>query len=268
MSLGNKDNNKDSRYQPTYYSAYTGFNTGSTVDPSRISYSFWNRMLKITITPVAGRNDDGTVRWDKDNSISAHLTHTKAHILAQTIKAFLEDPVTYNSSGIISNETLVTISNGEEFNTPGYYLVMRKINKETGETLSSYTYHFNTGFHSSVKNYNEKTAEFSLYSDPFDTLEIVQFMKLLESYEEAMTGANAYAVVEAITSDRMFRNTFDNIEACAKALGVAKNFGGGSSNSSVFNNRNNRAPVGGSNRPQSDSGAHMTPDEIEDRLFG
>ena len=51
MALGNYDNNKKEQYTPTYYSAY---NTGNAegVDPSSLSYTFFNRMLKLSISPL------------------------------------------------------------------------------------------------------------------------------------------------------------------------------------------------------------------------
>ena len=268
MALGTRDNNRENRYAPTYYSAYSAFNTVSKVDPSRLSFSFWNRMLKVTITPMIQKQGDGAISWDRSNAISAYLTHTKAQILSREIKAFLKDPENNNSCGVISNETLITISNGKEFGTTGCFLVMRKIDKETGKTLSSYSYEFNMNFHSSVRYYDEGSATFELATDPYVYIEIEQFVALLDNYVLAMTGATAYAVVDAMVGERSFREISETIEACAKSLGVSTNRsqnGGGSNNTSVFNQRNNHN--GGSTARGNSSIPYASAEEVEDSLF-
>lgn len=264
MALGDYDNNKKEIKKPTVYSPYAGFNTFSTVDPSRIAYSFWNRMLKITVTPMTGKNADGSANWDTNNAMAAYFTHTKAHIMANEIRNFLKDPDMYTSSGVISNETLVTISNGAEFGVQGVFLVLRKIDKETGKTLSSYSYQFNTDFHSAVRNYDEKTAQFGTEFDEYSMLEVHQLLMVLDSYVESMTYAQAYAVVDSI--DYNHRQIMDLLNACAQSLGVSKASvsGSRSSGSSIFNQRNNRSMATKSNG----STQHVSADDIEEDLFG
>lgn len=243
MALGsNYDNNRDQQKHVSVYSAYGATNTFSTVDQSRIRYSFWNKTLKIEIIPVADRDANGRITWDYKNAMSAYLTHTKAYILACEIRKFLEDPERYNSSGVVSNETLVTISNGREFGVGGYFLVIRKVNKETGAEVSSYAYQFNTTkTYNSVRNYNAKTAEFASEFDEYSLLEINQLLNILDGYVNAMTYATAYSVMDAM--DYNYNQMMTTLEAIASNLGVPISSGTKNSGSSksVFNQRNNQS---------------------------
>lgn len=269
MALGSYDNNRDNQVRkPTVYSPYGASNTFSTVDPSRVAYSFWNKMLKITVTPMANKGEDGSVTWAKDDAVAAYLTHTKAQIFANEIRNFLKDPQTYNSSGIITNETLLTISNGEEFNTPGVFLVVRKIDKDNGHTLSSYSYQFNTDFYNSVRNYNEQDASFNTEFEDYSMLEVHQLLAVLDAYVESMTYAQAYAFIDA--TDYNYNQIMSVLDACAKGLGVSvegrKGLSGNKSNSSVFNQRGRGNNSG---RPNVGSSVqHMSAEELEEDIFG
>ena len=271
MALGSYDNNRgEERKRPTVYSPYGFANTVSAVEVSRLSFSFWNKMLKITITPMVKKNDDGTITWDREGAGAGYLTHSKALILANEIRNFLSDRDKFNSSGIISNETLITISNGKEFGVDGTYLVLRKIDKETGKTVSSWCYQFNTDFYNSVRNYDETTAAFSTEFDEYTNLEINQMLTLLDSYVESMTYAQAYANIDS--TDYNYSQILNVLNACAKGLGVETGKGGysgGSSknNSSVFNQRSTgvSAPSGA----RAGSGVqHVSAEDLEEDLFG
>ena len=85
----NQDNNKK-LYEPTVYSPVQ-FKNPTGVDPSELSFSFWNRMLKITISPkLDSKAGDKYDTYDDKNNISIHINHMKARILLQEIAKFLE----------------------------------------------------------------------------------------------------------------------------------------------------------------------------------
>lgn len=264
--LGEYDNNRgDMPKRPTVYSPYSFSNTFSTVDPSRMSFSFWNRMLKVTITPMIGKNDAGVPTFDKDNAISAYFTHTKALIMAREIRKFLADPATYNSSGIISNETLVTISNGEEFNQPGIYLVVRKIDKETGNSLSSYAYHFNTELYNSVRNYKAADMSFITEFDEYANIEIEQLLTLLDTYVESMTYAQAYSTIDAV--DYNYNQMMNCLNEICKGLGIEMKSGKDRkpyNNNSIFNKKGTTTGYTAGGKTVQ----HVSPEEVEEDLFG
>lgn len=266
MPLGKPtDNNKPEIKRPTVLSPYVFVNTFSTVDPSRMTFSFWNRSLKITICPMSGKTEAGIPTYDKDSAIAAYFTHTKAYIMANEIRKFLEDPISYNSSGVLTKETLVTISNGEEFNTPGVYLVIRKIDKETGKTLSSYAYQFRTDFYNSVRNYDQNSLQFSTEFEEYTNLEVTQFLAVLDTYVEAMTYAQAYAVVDSV--DYNYNQMMNRLTDICTALGVEVKGKKPYNNSSVFNQKTSNgysANANGNDR----SVRHVSPEDIEEDLFG
>lgn len=263
MLGGRNDNNSQQRKSPVVFSGYSMTNTFSNVDKTKFRPSFWNQMLKLEIIPAIPTGED-KVNWDYKNAMAAYLTHTKAKIMAEEVKKFLSDPEKYNSSGIISGETLLTISNGEEFGTPGVFLVMRKVDKQTGNTLSTYSFEFNVRYYNSIRNYKESDSSFDTDYDSYVNLEVEQFLQLLESYVEAMTYATAYSVIDASSyrQDIMM----ETINSIASGLGIdvsrsGPNTGATSKSSkSVFNQRGNQSS-------SSKDIEHTTIEDIEGDLF-
>lgn len=232
--------------RPTVYSAMSFANPVSPVDPTRLSASYWNRMLKLTITPRLQTGNESEINWDKNQHISIHLTHIKAYMFEKEIERFLMDPETYNSSGVISNETMITISNGSEFGANGIFIVIRKLNLETMETLSSYTYEMNRDYHFVVRNYNENGVTFTRNFDDYALVEVNELRVMLQEYVKAMTNAGAYAVVDQL--DYRFNKVDNNMKQIAGALGVTlgnpqnnnptRRIQDGSSNKSSFSGMN------------------------------
>lgn len=215
---GNNNTNQNQPARPTVYSAISFANPMSPIDATRLSASYWNRMLKLTITPRVQGGNENEINWDKNQHIAIHLTHIKAYMLEKEIERFLMDPEKYNSSGVISNETMITISNGSEFGANGIFLVIRKLNLETMETLSSYTYEFNRDFHYVVRNYDEASRTFEKNTIDYSIVEVEELRMLLQEYVKAATNAVAYTVVDQLDY-RLNRND-NNLKQIAGALGV------------------------------------------------
>lgn len=260
MALGNYDNNRQQVKRPTVNSGYAFSNPMSLVDPTRLSASFWNNMLKLKIVPRVDNGNSEEVVWSKDQDIAVHLTHIKAYMLCQEIRNFLNDPVGYNSSGVLSNETLITLSNGSEFGSTGMFLVIRKLKLDTMETVSSYSYEFNLNFHHSIRNYNEETANFEKEFKDYAILEITQLITLLENYIAAITNAVAYTVVDQL--NYRLNRTDDMIKSCAAALGVSD--GGGKPQSNRRIPKSNSSSFTGNGA----TSKNITLDQAEEEIFG
>lgn len=262
MALGNYDNNRQQVRRPTVNAGYAFSNPMSLVDPTRLSASFWNKMLKLKIVPRVDNGNKEEIVWSKDQDIAVHLTHIKAAMLANEIRNFIKDPISFNSSGVLSNETLVTISNGTEFGASGVYLVIRKLKLDTMETVSSYSYEFNSNFHHSIRNYNEESASFDKSFDDYTILELEQLLILLDNYVAAISNAIAYTVVDQL--DYRMNRTDDMIKSCASALGVEQ--GGG------YNKQQSTRKIQKSNNSSFGTGGgtqkSMTLDQVEDEIFG
>lgn len=266
MALGGNtyDNNRQQVRRPTVNSPFSFANPMSLVDATRLSSSFWNKMLKLTITARAVTSNEEEIVWDKDQNLSVHLTHIKAAMFAQEIRKFMKDPVTYDSSGVLSNETLVTISNGTEFGATGVFLVIRKLNLDSMETVSSYSYEFNGNFHHTIRNYSEKDATFEKSFDDLAIFELEQLLVLLDNYVNAVTNAVAYTVVDQL--DYRMNRTDSMIKECASALGVSLKNGG--SNGAYSNRKvkgNNSSFASGQNAGGTKS---LSLEDAEDDIFG
>lgn len=239
MALGDTYNNNERKnYSPSVTSAYGFGNAESTIDKTRLSFAFWNKLLKISIAPKKETTDD-SISYDYENAGTVYLSHTKALIMYNEIIKFLEDykaGKAPNNVGVSSgSDGLIYICNGKEFNADGPCLVIRKID-EKGHSTSTYVFEFRRGVHSSVINYDDKTAKFE--SRFYDELEIEQFAIVLKNYYESMTMATAYSVMEAQKYDTSRMNT--KLKIIGEKLGVEFNKPGNEKtravNSSYFSN--------------------------------
>lgn len=214
----NQDNNKKN-YEPTVYSPVQ-FKNPNGVDPSELSFSFWNRMLKISIAPKReSKPGDKYDTYDHENNISIHINHMKARILYNEIEEFLKDTNKINSIGINSGAFgLLTISNGKEFGISSPVIVVRKMD-EGGKILTSYAYQFNANdYYNSIRNFDEKTLKYDTMGMP--NLELIVFQDLLRSYFESANYASAYTVIDSMKFDVSRINT--KLELLLDNAGIKK----------------------------------------------
>ena len=207
MALGDTYNNNEKKNYSPSVTGYRFSNAESNIDKTSLSFSYWNKLLKISIAPKKETEGD-TIAFDHENAGNVYLSHTKALILYKEIMEFLDaykKGVAPKNVGVSSgNEGLIYICNGEEFNADGPCLVIRKID-EKGHCTSTFVYEFRRKIHSSIVNYTEKTAKFE--SNEYDLLEIEQIANLLKSYYESMTMATAYSIQESSKYDLSRLNT-------------------------------------------------------------
>lgn len=222
MALGDTYNNNEKKnYSPSVTSAYRYSNPDSTIDKTQLSFSFWNKLLKISIAPKKETEND-EVSFDHENAGSVYLSHTKAFILYKEICKFLEGyskGTNPDNVGVSSGKDgLIYLSSGKEFNAAGPCLVIRKID-EKGHPTATFVYEFRRGIHSSIINYKEKTASFE--SNFYDSIEIEQMANLLKSYYESMTMAIAYSIQETNKYDNSRINT--KLKVIGEKLGIDYN---------------------------------------------
>lgn len=204
MALGNYDNNKKQQYMPVYYSQYGAGNKDSEIDPSAIGYSFYNRMLKLTISPLKMSSNSDKVSYDHENAAIVWLTHTKARLLHDAIQKVLNGEVS-NVGVPTGTEGFVRFSDGKELGVNNYCLIINKINNETGEITGGYAYEFKSKHHYHVEDFNPNNASHKkVYNN---NLEVQQLLDLLKTYYEAMTGATAYSVIDAMRFTTDSQNT-------------------------------------------------------------
>ena len=212
MALGNYDNNKKNQFMPVYYSQY-GAGNKDGVDPSSIGYSFYNRMLKITISPLK-MNQGDKVSYDHDNSAVVWLTHTKARLLHGVINRVLKGEIA-NGGVPTGPEGLIRFSDGKELGVNNYCLIINKVN-ESGEVTSGYAYEFKAKHHYVVDNFDPKDS--SHKKTYINDLEIQQLLDLLEAYYISMTGAMAYSVMDGMRFATYSNNT--KIDLIMSKMGI------------------------------------------------
>ena len=183
MALGNyNDNNNKRYYEPLVYSQFGTSNTEG-VDPSALSFSFYNKMLKITITPMKpnAKPEDRNI-WDQDNAVSVWLTYTKAKMLHDEIRYVLENPDTCFNAGVPTGaDGLISFSTGKELGVSSPCLIIRKINQDNGTVNSVYAYQFKDNYkgYKSVRNYDPNNpSEFEGHT--YNNIEIEDLLTILD----------------------------------------------------------------------------------------
>lgn len=247
MPLGdynNNDNNKKKYYEPTLYSPYGTSNTDG-VDPSALSYSFFNGMLKITISPMKpGAKQGDKQLWDHDNAVSVWLTHVKARMLYNEIEQVMSDPDATDNAGVTTgNEGLISFSNGKEVGASHPCLIIRKVDQNDGSVTATYVYEFKTDHYWAVRNFDPQNPT-QYDSHTYQYLEIDTLKSLLKEYYTSIGGAGAYANMYAQRFDANRINT--KIGLIMDKLGIEQsaeygNRGGGRNNQSFFNSNQNKS---------------------------
>lgn len=206
MALGNYNNNQKKYYEPILYSLYGTSNTEG-VDPSALSYQFYNNLLKISISPMKiGAKPDDKQIWDHENGISVWLTHVKAKILHDEILYVMDHLDEVNNSGVLTgNEGLISFSSGKELGVTSPCLIIRKIDS-TGKVTSVYAYQFKADHHIAIRNFDPKNPD-SYESISHPNLEIENLITILKQYYESSCGAYAYATMSAMKYDTNRNNT-------------------------------------------------------------
>lgn len=260
---GNNNNNNNRRNdRPSLYSEYKFANPDSVVDATALRFSYWSGTLKVGIYPKKNTGND-EISFDMENGITVYLNHNKARMMYGIIQDYLRNPEEFDlGRGVPSGKQILTISNGKEFGVNTPCLVARKVGDD-GTVQSSFSYHFRNNYHFSVADY-EESGSFTKVYEPYNTLELEQFAIVLKTYYEAMTGAAAYSVVDALRYEH--GRTMTRLDAIANKLGVefgSRNNNGGrryNSGNSYFNsnpgNGNSSSTGGGFN--------HTTLDEYEE----
>lgn len=234
MALGDTYNNNEKKnYSPSVSSGYRFSNAESTIDKTALTFTFWNKLLKVSIAPKKETEGD-IIAFDHENAGSVYLTHTKALVFYKEIMKFLKD---YTNGTAVTNagvntgkDGLIYICDGKEFNAMGPCLVLRKID-EHGNCIATYVYEFRRGVHNSIVNYVEKTKAFDTIA--YDLIEIEQVANLLKSYYESMSMAVAYSIQESGKYDLSRLNT--KLKVIGEKLGVEYKSSNSNTNRSVNN---------------------------------
>ena len=246
MNQTKNNGNRQTEYNPTVYSKYTFTNGESTLDRSRLTFSMFGGLLKVTVTPLYEGSNEG----DKNAALSIHLSVPKAYMLLREIEKYQQDKETGANTnffyGVDTPKGLIGITRGDQFGLPATsdLIVLRSIN-EDGTVNSNYAYELKTnGYYYAIENFRENDRSFDKVED-YNNLEIELVKKQLSEYVNAMSMAIAYSVVDGNKYNES--NTWRSLNQIKQAMGLEKggNRTGGASN--FFRNggiaNENSAPI-------------------------
>lgn len=211
MSYMNQQQNQNT---PSVY-GYSFYNKDSTIDKTMLSFNMWKTTIRMSIYPLIESENDDQIKYDRKGGISIYLTPFKAHMFAELIRRFKENPEKYSGKGVPSGQALVSIESPKY--TQGYknpnanpLIVIRKVNLD-GALEASYAYEINNDYYAVINNYDQNTGEFVKDTNEFIGIELDLIANQLESYCEAMNNTVAFAVNE---------QTFLHLDKIANKLGV------------------------------------------------
>lgn len=231
-------NNNDNKQQitNTTYSSFSFSNSESRVMQSRISISYFNKLMKLSI---ALRNNAGSneqyATYDNDNAVSVYISSTKAYVLAQLINKLITEQKTRNVCVELKNG-LLKVSDGEEFDSTNYCITISYADGNGAVNEVIYETKGATGA------YNYVDGEYSVQE--YHDFELIAFHDALVEYYKASNYAIAASVMEANMYKR--NSQYQLLSAIAEKVGAQnpngsnrqfnnKTFlsGGGSSSSSM-----------------------------------
>lgn len=228
--------NGQKEYNPTIYSRISFANKDSKIDPTRLQFSHWNGMLKISILPKVPGADEYSFK----DSVALHLSVPKAYILIKEIEHYQNDRNEGRDTnffyGVNTPKGLVGIIMGDEFGQARVPLLTIMRLDEDGNVLNSYAYELKGGdFYTSIRNFRQNTKEFEKFAYEDVELELIKMQ--LSQYVEAMTMSQAFACVEAtkFQDNQVFRS----LNQIKDKLGIRVDR---KSNAGDFFNGNSSAP--------------------------
>lgn len=217
-SIGRNNGNQQKEFHPTVFSKYIFSNTNGSADQSRIQFSHWAGMLKISILPMIPGTEN---EFNSKESVSLHISVPVAYILLQEICRYQQDVAEGRTKdffyGKDTNKGLIGIYTGDYLGYPGKssFTIMRL--NDSGDVISSYGYELKgEEFYFGVRNFKESTKEFDKVFYPDVELELIKMQ--LQQYIESMTMSQAYACIEAgkFSSDQVYRS----MNQIKEALGI------------------------------------------------
>lgn len=216
MAFNNYNNNeKKKNTEREVFGDIKFYNPESEIDPGMLSTSFWNGLIKISISPVdKSTMNNSTQRYDHENGGAIFLRPVESLMLSKEILNFIKGEGCINS-GVLNTkkDALIFICSGEEYGVSSPCLSIKKID-EDGNVLSSYVYKFRTD-NSTIRNFNEETKDFEKFY--YSNLELIIFQQTLEDFYRSMNGAYAYGV--------MHYGRFDNSRTQTKLNSIAEKLG-------------------------------------------
>lgn len=199
-------------WSPSVY-GFSLYNPTSKIDKTSIGFSMWKTTMKVSITPAIESTGDEMPKYDYKNSVSIFLTPLKAYRFAQILRNFKKDPDKYNTFGIPTPLSIITVEKADSFNHSdgGPVISIRRVD-DNGNVELAYSYECNKDALSSIVGFNPSSPKnFKQDTELSKDSEIDCIITQLEEYYYAMTNAQSFAVLHQM---------FPYLDKIASKLGV------------------------------------------------
>lgn len=249
-------NSNDKQLTNTTYSGASFSNPDSKVFPSRLSISYFNKVMKLTIAPkVENQGNNGYASYDAEHQTYVYISATKAKMLCDLIDYMKGNKDTVHNVCIELKQGLLMISDGSELGIETPCISIRSAD-ESGN-VKTVTYETKTGYHKGAYNYNVSDNTYENYV--FDEIELDVLYIALKEYVKA----SSYAVAASVMEASMFRNdrVQKTISSIASKVGASSGSGNKTYNSRTFLSGDS------DNTPSNTSGNNMIPKEYEASTF-
>lgn len=261
MNFNGKNNNNASEkqlYRPTVFGSYSYMNMQSDIDVTKMNFSFWKGLMKISILNPKSNSTSEYTEWDSDNSIDGYLTPFKARILASGIDKIIAGEI--SNYGVKIKSGILYITKASDFgkSRDSYVLAINYVD-DNGNVTSSAVYEFTNDYHFGITDYNPDAKSFN--TETFNSeFELKMFRDTLINYASASDNAIAASVCDAM-SVCITNKIYNKLDAIGTKVGIEKPKYG-NSNSSYFSNNGGYSSNGSSNNKGESNGY----DDIESML--
>lgn len=253
MSFTSHNNND--QITNTTYSSYSFSNAETS--GTKISFTFFNRLLKVSIAAKKDNNNNDYTSYDNENATYCYVSYTKAKILHDLIDELMRGSV--HNVCIETNQGLLMVSDGVEYGADSPCI---SITKNNNGNMNTVLYQTKKNYHKGACNYDINSGNYD--NRFFDNLELEAFQNLLMQYYDAASYALAASIMEA---NMYKRNALASaVYAIADKVGAktssGNNGGGKYNNNSSFLNNN-----GGSSNSNNGGGMNGVPKEYEAKSY-
>lgn len=225
MQLKSYNNNNDRTPTSIVYSPIVFSNGESKISQSKLSISYFNKLMKISIALRNNANsNDQFATYNNDNAAIVYVSYTKAKILSNLIKMMKTDDSIHNVCIELKNG-LFKVSDGEEYGSKNTCISILYATEDG--SVHDVTYECKSGVHSGAYNYNDGKFDVKC----FDDIELNTIEMVLDEYYKASSYAIASTVMEAGMYKR--QGQYDLIKSIANTVGAST----GKGNNGKFNNK-------------------------------
>ena len=239
-------NNNENSLTVNVYSPIKFSNPESKVMQTKLSISYFNKLMKISIAPKINEpnaTNKEYATYDDENQISIFVSYMKAELLSQMITKLNSNSDIHNVCVEINNTSknaLLKVSDGSEYNTNNPCISI--ICADKNGNMTEYIYEVKS--HNAAYNYNNGKYT----SEEFNDIELSTFQMCLDEYYKA----SSYAVAATVTEANMYHR--DLIYRIADKVGAKPNGGSKnkfsnttflSANGATNNNTNNGSGLNG-----------------------